>query len=305
MLTQITTVKGRRAHVERHIEKWLDSGIDELVLVDYACPEQTARFVLGSKYGRDPRITLVMVPERIQAKGNVFNVAAGAFNLPRAKNIGALVARHQGFVFIDADCWVSREFVRDIRERFDGVSEGNESSFGRVCEYDLVATGKHVLDQEKHMTSMPQTWVADGQCAIRSSLFHRVHGYNDSNWMWGGESYDLYVRCAAVEKVRIDYFGVPSIRNLPHDDELRCTYLSSPFGTMTTETRAERFAESYRRLRAQRTGLRFDKGSPAEGLPVTLSRAAPGRSLGLPDKLMQCIPILRGGHQQVWRGGHD
>lgn len=306
MLTQITTVKGRRAHVERHLTKWMESGIDELVLVDYACPQETAKHVLKSEFARDPRITLVLVPERVQVKTNVFNVAAGSFNLSRARNIGAMVARHQGFLFLDADCWVAPEFVRHIKERLDGVTDNDDvMDFGKILEYDLILSGKHVLDQGKHLAGMPQTWVPDGQCAIRSSLFHRVHGYNDMNWNWGAESYDLYIRCAAVEKARIDYFGTQEIRNLPHNDELRCTFLSSPFGTIATETRAERFADSYRQLRTQRTGLKFEKEGPVEGTAVTLTRASPGRPLGLPEKLMQCIPVIRGGRQDVWRGGHD
>jgi hypothetical protein len=110
-ITQVTTVKDRREHVLRHIGRWLASGIDELVLVDWNCPEETGKQIAQSATPGIRRAE--MSPSSMSRK-----LAGESFHLTKARNVGALAARHELLLFMDADTWASESFIERPKKRW-------------------------------------------------------------------------------------------------------------------------------------------------------------------------------------------
>jgi len=278
MITQVTTCKGRRDLVEKNISRWLASGIDELVIVDYACPESTGKALLRTSFGSDPRVTIVQVPEFVIHQQKTLHFAGTTFNLCRARNIGVMAARHTYTFMLDADCWVTPSFLEDVQSRLnpeDGLPEA-----------DLLVSGFHVF-KDGSTNQLPCTWVKDGQCIVRTSMLHAIHGYNELHGNWGGESYDLYLRLKAhFPHMHTDQFESRLLQSTPHDDETRFRYYS-----MLPETsRESQYRASSNFLSGQRE---------------CHSRSMPGRMMGPAEKLQRHLVLHRGGIQRPWRPGED
>jgi hypothetical protein len=266
-ISQVTTVKGRREHVQKHLNRWLNSGIDELVVVDYACPQSTAVY-LTEQARRDPRITVVKVPEA---------VTGPFFNLSKARNIGALAARHELFAFVDADCWVTESWMEGVRTK---MSTGHTPP-------ELMISNRQACDEQTiYSNELPFSWVRDGQCVISNHSFHELHGYTERHANWGGENYDLYVR-AAEFGTRIGSFEGIGMTLCPHADTMRDQHLEHKFGP--DNTRQARFSLSLRRLKHLRR----------------LPRATPGHAMGVNRKESLQLRLFRGGRERTWRPGED
>lgn len=280
MFSQITTVKGRREHVQKHLSRWLDTGIEELVLVDYACPDGTAEWVLNHPtYGRDPRITVVRVPRAARCGGELVQMAGDQFHLTRARNVGALAARHELLLFLDADCWVTPFWVEQRRRSAGPL--GNDNS------PDLWVSGPQACDDEMIKSKLPYNWSRDGQCLIRQPMFHRINGYNENHQEWGGESYDLYVR-AVTAGARVAYFDSSGLFVTAHSDTDRSRFLRTPLKDCDN-ARELRYRRSLQSLQHQRRS----------------ERANPGREIGFAPKLASHLKLFRGGQQRAWRPGED
>ncbi len=279
MITQVTTCKGRRELVEKHITRWLDSGVDELVLVDYACPEHTGKALLRTSAGNDPRVTIVQVPEFVvHPSKKMIHIAGSTFNLCRARNIGILAARHDYTFMLDADCWVTPSFIEDVKARLSPEDEEPAA--------DLLVAGHHVFRQDGS-SQLPCTWVKDGQCVVRTSMLHAVHGYNEIHNDWGGESYDLYLRLKAhFPSAHVDNFASPLLQATPHDDQSRFQYYEPAPNT----TRETHYKQSSKFLADQRS---------------CHTRSMPGRMMGPAEKLQRYLILHRGGVQRPWRPGED
>lgn len=87
-VTLITTCKGRLAHLQQTLPRFLAQGPEcEVVVVDYDCPDGTAAWV-GMHH---PQVRVVRVRD------------AAIFNLGKARNRGAGVATGRWLAFVDAD----------------------------------------------------------------------------------------------------------------------------------------------------------------------------------------------------------
>jgi hypothetical protein len=200
-VSQITACKGRSAEVKERIESWLASGIDELVLVDYADPDGLSEQLLKSKVGRDPRVTVLKVDP----------VLAGPwFDHGHSRNLGALAARWPTFLFLDADASL-RTSAREALVAADRPALITTKAF-----------------REPDVGHLPIEWTYDGQLLVDAGLFWGVKGFrrNLPTRLWGADAYDLYFRLRTAYPVsRTGTWPSGSVDVTPHDDERRCRYL--------------------------------------------------------------------------------
>jgi glycosyltransferase involved in cell wall biosynthesis len=265
-ISQITTCKGRLEHVGKHIKRWLASGIDELVLVDFNCPQETG-YRIAYDYKDALGLTVVIIKPEL---------AGEFFHLTRARNIGAIASRHDVLFFCDADIWTTSTFIEKARTQFE--EKGVDLLVHRVesCnESNIHRAG----------TDVPVQWCIDGQCFIKNSLLYSLNGYNESHFNWGGESYDLYIRSSNVG-AKIGCFDRQGLVITPHNDTLRNEHLKSTFETID---RKNYYSRSLRFLKRNRK----------------ISRVNPGKRFGVDLKESNQIVLFRNGKQRVWRPGED
>jgi glycosyltransferase involved in cell wall biosynthesis len=108
----ITTCKGRLEHLKASLPKMLAQGANEVIVVDYSCPDGAASYVAENF----PSVRLVTVPGRRH------------FSNWRARNAGAAAASSDLLLFVDADTllaegateWLSKELPPRTFGYFDG-----------------------------------------------------------------------------------------------------------------------------------------------------------------------------------------
>lgn len=243
-VTQITPVKGRFEAVKSNLRRWLKTPIDQLVLVDYACPDALHHNLWSLPEASDPRIQVVRVN----------SAAAGPFyNHSRARNIGAQASKFDCLLFVDADSFVLPNFVEFANQR---IEKG-------LC--DVITTfrsediARHVF---KHL---PLTWTTDGQIVVRNSLFFELNGFNEEVSTWGGETYDFLIRAAQSGYEATQVETMPWLQHAAHTDALRDRFMPTCFHD-TFLGKDRMFIRSMRGYAARRK--------------VSL-RGQPGRKLGL------------------------
>jgi hypothetical protein len=290
-ISQVTTVMGRKANVESHIQMWLDSGVDEVVLVDWNCNEHTGAAILQSKLGSDPRLTIVRVPDHGTVNGKRQVMAGNHFHLTKARNTGALAARHELLFFLDADCWASPALIQSIKE------QANQCEEMGMKAPDLLVGGGHITDADYVQGRLPTTWTVDGQCFVHNAIFRRINGYCEEHWEWGGESYDLYWRILSAGG-KVGRFIPSMVHHAPHPDDQRQQHLLRKWGEHKRENvfgESLTQLEQYRRLSTTRVDPRANKGL------LHAARVTPGATLGFSGGLADNLRLFRGGRQKLWR----
>lgn len=245
-ITQVTTVKGRYDSVRKNIKRWLDSGIDQLVIVDYNCPEETTKKLLNLPYKNDPRLVLMRLTE--QLTGPFYNHA-------HARNCGAQCARHEYLFFLDADCIAAKGFIDKCKEDIDRTGA------------DVITAVKPCVDVPDlgYMRSLPIDWSIDGQLLLRNAALFDVNGFSELlNGAWSAVNYDMLLRLKDRES-KFLFVDKSTIRHEAHSDEVRSKYLStviSPFRTKqdlhkdTMRVYAKKRKQSFRALPGQALGVK-------------------------------------------------
>lgn len=185
-ITIITTCKGRLPHLRESLPTFLLQRISrpfEVIVVDYCCPDGA---FLWCKSLNLYCLTAIKVLDN-----------AKLFNLNRARNIGAVHAKGEVLVFIDADIVLTPEFLR----------EATSPIFGGKA--DLTAC----------LTTLDDMGVG-GTCAVSSKLFKKVEGYDEGFIHgWGHDDTDFYGRCKRLTKWWP--FKRKFLQPINHSDELR------------------------------------------------------------------------------------
>ena len=94
----ITTCKGRLEHLKQTLPRVVDQPDVSCVVVDYACPDNTADWVAANF----PQVTVIRV------------TGESGFNAARARNLGARAAKAPWLAFFDADIRWAPEFARKV-----------------------------------------------------------------------------------------------------------------------------------------------------------------------------------------------
>jgi hypothetical protein len=94
----VTTCKGRLEHLKASLPKMLEQGANEVIVVDYSCPEGTGEFVASNF----PSVRRVSVPGQDH------------FSNWKARNAGAAVATSDVLIFIDADTLLANGAIEQL-----------------------------------------------------------------------------------------------------------------------------------------------------------------------------------------------
>ncbi len=186
MLSFCTTCKGRLHHLRQTLPHNLRVCADregiEFVLLDYSSNDGLEEWV------RDNLVAEI-------ASGRVVFLSAPGyqyFNINHARNIVHRQAKGNILCSLDADVFVSSDFIDAIIQTFSGdakvITHGRKSAWGRIC--------------------------------VRRDHFFAVGGYNEEITGWGRDDQDFISRAAlhcGLERICHSDFD----RVILHDDEER------------------------------------------------------------------------------------
>jgi hypothetical protein len=255
-ISQITPVKDRPVSLFKNIKNWLKAGIDQLVLIDYACPQDTYKLLLKSKYANDPRIVIVRV--------DAFK-AGPFYSHAHARNIGAQVAKGEIFLFVDVDIRVASVYIKNLRKLFEQYDKESETYLvDMVCNLPMNTIEKGEWTANPYFKELPKNLSIDRQIAIRSAKFYDLNGFDEDCFGWGGETYDILYRANMVDS-SISYVDPhPWVVHRQHSDSLRSKYV--PTSIQSDSDKLTAFTTSMQILQKHR-GACF--------------RAHPGRRFGV------------------------
>lgn len=180
----ITTCKGRLHHLKQTLPRFVSAAPDEIVVVDYGCPDGSGEWVEGNFSG----VSVVRVTDD------------PLFCLSRARNKGAAIARSEWLCFIDADILIDPEWVAWMRESLEN---------GGFYRAELVAG-----ERDRN------AW---GTCICPRSAFDAVGGYDEVIRGWGVEDDDFYLRLKRLGLVERE-FPARFAAGIPHGDEERTAF---------------------------------------------------------------------------------
>lgn len=205
----ITTCKGRSADAIRTLKPKIDllEEDDELIFVDWACPDKCGDLVRKGNVN-DTRVRVIYVPNKV----------AGPFWDPGlAKNFGASQARSHHLLFLDADA----NPAIDMKSMLSYIRKGNS--------VDMAVTGEHCLDPDYSILGLPDSFEKDGQLLISQSMFVDLNGFAEGPG-WGAEVYDFILRVAGRAQAQrhmnfhVASFGYDAVSVQQHGDDIRYGY---------------------------------------------------------------------------------
>lgn len=181
----VTVCKGRLSHIKETLPKLMQESPEEIIFVDYACPENSGDYV--NKNFPGVKVIKVMDDD--------------GFCLPRGRNIGAAQATSEFICFMDADINVRAGFVDWIRW------SANLNSFYRH---------EKQLDGERDK----ETW---GTFIVARNDFNLIGGFDEVFRGWGGEDDDIYMRLKMAE-VQENEYPNNLVTAITHGDEFRTSF---------------------------------------------------------------------------------
>jgi glycosyltransferase involved in cell wall biosynthesis len=151
----ITTCKNRLHHLKETLPLMAANAPDELIVVDYSCPELTGDWVEANF----PQAKVVRV------------TGQDGFNPSRARNAGAAAATSEWLFFIDADIRAMPRLLEAVRANLQ--------------------PGVYFRPQYKLGLNAEQAY---GTFCVRAEDFAAVEGFDEVLDGWGYEDQDLYER---------------------------------------------------------------------------------------------------------------
>jgi glycosyltransferase involved in cell wall biosynthesis len=162
----------------------LDAGADEVIVVDYSCPDKVGDWVEA----HFPSVRLVRVEDD------------PGFCLARARNLGAGAATGDLVCFVDADVKINIEWIDWIRARADGNTFFTVAVDGQPSSAELVGT-----------------------FVCPAGLFRKAGGYDEAFRGWGGEDSDIYARLRSLG-ARQQQYPSSFLQPIQHQDSDRTRF---------------------------------------------------------------------------------
>lgn len=183
-ITFITTCKGRRHQLEQTLPKMVAEAPDEIVVVDYGCPDGTGEWVRECF----PSIRVVHVDDD------------PGFIVARARNLGAAAASSRWFCFIDADIVIEPGFVAWLRANLRDYAYFRRAVVENVPGYNELGT-----------------------FLCTREAFAHVHGYDEVMIAYGSEDLDLYERLS-IAGISAAAYPARFVNALKHGDDERLRF---------------------------------------------------------------------------------
>jgi glycosyltransferase involved in cell wall biosynthesis len=180
-LSIVTCCKGRLEHLKRALPTFVVQSESEVIVVDYDCPERTKDWVAA----QFPAVRVTTV------------TGAPIFNVSRARNVGARLARAQWLAFCDADNLLAPSFASEI------LARQTPGTYMRTL---------------RNTPSGPVRRPVPLVC--EAATFWAVGGYDDAFCGWGYEDWELIDR---LDRSGIkEALGVEVlVETLPHSNARR------------------------------------------------------------------------------------
>lgn len=183
-LSIVTCCKGRLEHLRRALPTFVEQSESEVIVVDYDCPDRTKDWVAV----HFPTVRIAIVSE------------APIFNISRARNVGARLARAPWLAFCDADNLLAPSFVSEALA--------------------LLVPGMYLRVPRNTPSGPKRRWTP---LVCEAATFWAVGGYDDAFRGWGPEDQELIDRLdrSGIKEV---HGTAPLVETLPHNNEARGTY---------------------------------------------------------------------------------
>lgn len=184
-LAFVTTCKGRLHHLKQTLPLLVAAQPDEIVVVDYGCPDGTAAWVRENY----PEVKVVVVDDD------------PVFSRARALNIGAEATAASWLCFIDADIRIDPSWGGWLQENLQSAHYYRAAKVGGVRN--------------------PETW---GTFVCQRDAFLKAGGYDEAYRGWGGEDDDLYYRLGALAGQQESSYPDRFVDPISHGDEERTKF---------------------------------------------------------------------------------
>ncbi|OOZ56523.1 glycosyltransferase family 2 protein [Solemya velum gill symbiont] len=152
IISFVIPCKGRLDHLKETLPNLVDQESSEVVIVDYDCPDGTKEWV-NHNY---PRFIVEKVENRPE------------FNLSKARNIGLHRATGDWVFFLDADIFLSKDFVSGIKNT-------------------LSTNHYYLLGKERHIGSK-------GSVLVQREMALAIKGYDENYLGYSWEDIDFFTR---------------------------------------------------------------------------------------------------------------
>jgi len=179
-LSFVVTCKGRLAQLQATLPSLLAQPDCECIVVDYDCPQGSGKWVRE----HHPAAQLVAVRDE------------PIFQLSRARNQGAAVARGDWLCFIDVDVAVAPEFSAAVIP---------------------------LLNDRGFLRPEPLPVDASGTVICRRDDFASLEGYDEAIEGWGSEDDDIYARLRFLGRQQ-GGFPARLLGTIRHDDQQRTAF---------------------------------------------------------------------------------
>lgn len=255
-ISQITTVKNRHEDVIKHLPRWLKSDVDEIILVDFGCSDDSTKHIVNSKHFNDRRVKLVKVAKELSGP---------FYNHGLARNIGVRGAMFDTFLFVNADSYYPFALI-------DYIKSFEEEEV--VYPLFLPDGIQEYLKPSYLMENLPDNRHIHDQFAVNSATFYNVNGFVEDNAGWGAISYDFINRALEVNP-KVKYFPYEIV----HTDHTQATRNMNLPITVNNRNKKKIFTDSYKilYLTRQRTpraqpGKLFGIANPDDGVVIINSK---------------------------------
>jgi glycosyltransferase involved in cell wall biosynthesis len=183
-LSIVTCCKGRLEHLRRALPTFVEQSESEVIVVDYDCPDRTKDWVAA----HFPTVRIAIVSQ------------APIFNLSRARNVGARLARAPWLAFCDADHLLPPSFASELLSR--------------------AVPGMYLRTLRNTPFGPKKKWIP---LVCEAAAFWAVGGFDDAIRGWGPEDQELIDR--------LDRSGIKEgpgtaalVETLRHSNAARSTY---------------------------------------------------------------------------------
>jgi hypothetical protein len=193
-LSIVTCCKGRLEYLKRALPTFVEQSESEVIIVDYDCPDRTKDWVAA----HFPTVRVAIVTE------------VPIFNVSRARNLGARLARAPWLAFCDADNVLAPSFASEVLARMvPGV----------------------YLRTLRNTPSGPKRRPIPLVC--EAATFWAVGGYDDAFRSWGLEDVELVYRLnqSGIKEARD---AAVLVETLPHSNAARSAYYEHTIDVSST-----------------------------------------------------------------------